>query len=115
MSKFASMRDLPKLRDDGRYAHVYDRELKKVQNLTDESKRVWYQPMFKRRHTEVTEQGKKSRVTWFGRLGSYWDPAVAAVAAEMAAVRYDKGESREAIECVENDILEAAREYARVG
>lgn len=108
MQKLTKKRD----GDDVRFEHVYERKLKKVQKLTDDTKRVWYQPMFKRRHTEMTEGGKKNYVTWYGKLGSYWDPAVAAVAAEMAIQRLDQGKSREEVETVENDILSAARDCA---
>lgn len=106
------LRALPKVRADGRYEHVYERALKDVKGFSDVSKHTWHQPMLKRRHVEENEDGtKKNCVTWYGKLGSYWDPAVAAVAAELAAGRLGEGKSRAEIETVEADILEAARAY----
>jgi hypothetical protein len=105
------LRALPKVRADGRYEHVYERALKDVQGFTDRP--TWYQPMFKRRHVETCDDGTKQNcVTWYGKLGSYWDPAVAAVAAELAAARHAEGKDRAAIEAVEADLLQAARAYA---
>ena len=109
-----AMRRLPKLRPDGEYAHVYKRSLDLKELKADDSKTAWYQPMFKKRWTVVAEDGTKtSGVTWYARLGSYWDPGVAAVAAELAIRRYDDKKEREEIETVEQDILDAAREFTR--
>lgn len=108
-----SMHGIPKLRPNGCYQHVYERKLSKVRNLTDESRTIWHQPMFKRRHTEMTDEGKRNFVTWYGRLGSYWNAEVASLAAEIAANRYEEGKGREEIERIESDLIEIARVYAR--
>lgn len=107
------MRSLPRLREDGRYEHVYERSLSKVQSFGGEERNVWYQPMFKQRYVLETDAGRERKVAWYGRLGSYWSPGVAAVAAEIARERHARGRPREEIECVEADIVQAAREFAR--
>ena len=56
---------------------------------------------------------KEHGVTWYARLGSYWDPAVAAVAAELAMQRHKEGQTREQVEQVEADIVAAARAMKR--
>lgn len=106
-----SMRTLPRPRPDGGYEHVYERKLN-LKNLTDDTKSSWYQPMFKQRWTREDEHGNKMKgVDWYSCLGSYWDPKVAAVAAEIAKQRHADGQDREAIERVEEDLLQAARDY----
>lgn len=111
-----AMRRLPKVSAGGGYAHVYERRLA-LKELTDDARTTWYQPMFKKRWTEVDEAtGEKRRgVTWFARMGSYWDDGVAAVAAEMGLARHAEGQSREQIEKVEEDIVEAARQFKTRG
>lgn len=106
------MRTLPKLRPNGLYSHVYTRQLN-VKELSNDGRTEWYQPMFKQRFTRTNEDGQKEHgVVWYARLGSYWHAAVAAVAAELAMQRQKAGQSREQIEHVEADIVEAARRCA---
>lgn len=105
------LRKLPKVRPDGGYQHVYVRQLNLKELTGDDTQ--WYQPMFKKRWTRCDEQGNKaSGVDWFARLGSYWCEETAAVAAELAMQRYQGGQTREQIETVEADIVEAARQLA---
>ena len=107
------LRSLPKLKDDGTFAHVYERALK-LKELADDHRTAWYQPMFKKRWTHVDENGVKTRgVTWYASLGSYWNADVAAVAAELALQRYASSGTREEIERVERDLVQMAREHAR--
>ena len=107
-----AMRRMPKVSDGGGYSHVYERRLD-LKDLTDDARTTWYQPMFKKRWTRVdAETGEKTHgVTWYARLGSYWEAATAAVAAEMAIARYNEGKSREEIERVEEDLVAAARQH----
>ena len=87
---------LTQLRSDGRFRHVYERKLRTV---SIDSSPLWYQPMFKEGNV------------WFSKLGSYWDPAVASVAAELAKQRHKAGLPRQQIEAVEDDIIRAARDF----
>lgn len=107
------MRTLAKVRNDGSYEHVYERALKNVKNLTDESRTTWYQPMFKRRRTEVLADGtRRHLIDWYGKLDSYWDAGVAAVAAAMAKERINRGAKRAEVETVGQDMIDMARAYA---
>ena len=111
-----ALRSLPKLKTNGSggYQHVYERRLSNVKNLTDSSRTSWFQPMFKQRWTREDEHGTKYHgVNWFSSLGSYWDPAVAAVAAEMGKERHESGQGDDAIRRVEEDLIQAARDFAK--
>lgn len=115
-------RKLPRTRRGGgnaSYEHVYQRLLRETHGMhgtQDDAqcaRREWFQPMFKKRVTTVAEDGTKvSRQAYYSKLGTYWDEGVAAVAAELALQRYEAGQSRQSIERVEQDVIDAARTYA---
>lgn len=108
------MATLPVESKRGGYRWVQKRSLKRGASVVAKGAANidWFQPMFKRRSTVEGPEGPEKKDVWFTKLGTYTDAGVAAVAAELAAARYDAGEPSESIYRVEADIVQAARELA---